>query len=199
MGSLIRELARYVDQGGFVMWPLIVFTLALWYSLGNRYILLSPRRRMSVRSIALAVRLHQDRGPGGLVGEIAARMQMIRAANRGNIRSLLQLAAAPYEERIGAYRALVRTIVLIAPLAGLLGTVSGMIEMFDSLTDMTFFSQEGGVANGISEALVTTQLGLVIAIPGLIAGRLLDRRERAIRADIAQLVEMFSEEGEAEP
>lgn len=87
-----------------------------------------------------------------------------------------------------------RTIVIVAPLLGLLGTVNGMIEMFQSLGTQTFYSQSGGVAQGISQALFTTQFGLVIAIPGLIVGGLIDRRERQIREDIYQLKELLISE-----
>lgn len=71
---------------------------------------------------------------------------------------------------------LIRSVTAIAPLVGLLGTVTGMIETFDSLTSMSMFKSSGGIAGGISAALVSTQMGLAVAIPGLIAGRLLDRR-----------------------
>ncbi|MCB9694166.1 MAG: MotA/TolQ/ExbB proton channel family protein [Alphaproteobacteria bacterium] len=71
---------------------------------------------------------------------------------------------------------LVRSITAVAPLVGLLGTVSGMIETFDSLATMSMFRGSGGIAGGISAALVSTQMGLAVAIPGLVFGRLLDRR-----------------------
>jgi biopolymer transport protein ExbB/TolQ len=76
---------------------------------------------------------------------------------------------------------LIRTLATVAPLLGLLGTVGGMIETFDALATMTLFRSSGGVAGGISEALVSTQVGLVVALPGLIAGRLLDRRADRLR------------------
>lgn len=71
---------------------------------------------------------------------------------------------APYSRDLRIMRVCVGT----APLLGLLGTVSGMLTMFHALAVGT-----GGektlamVANGISEALVTTETGLIIALPGL--------------------------------
>ena len=67
--------------------------------------------------------------------------------------------------------------VISAPLLGLLGTVSGMIEMFSSLGSMTLTSQSKSLSGGISQALITTEMGLVIAIPGLIFHRLLLSKE----------------------
>ena len=194
MSSLIQEVEAFINQGGVVMWPLIALTFVLWYALGYRYLLLSQNRSVNIRSVILAFRREPDRPHKGYIDEIVARIHAIRADYHGNIRNILAFEIAPYEEKIGTFSTLIRTIVVIAPLAGLLGTVSGMIEMFDSLGDQTFYSQSGGVANGISQALITTQLGLAIAIPGLLAGRLLDRKAHRIRTDIAQLVENFSEE-----
>ena len=199
MSSLIQEVREFINQGGFVMWPLIALTFVLWYALGYRYLLLAQNRSANIRSVILAFRREPDRPRKGYIDEIVTRIRAIRAAYHGNIRNILALEIAPYEERLGTFSTLIRTIVVIAPLAGLLGTVSGMIEMFDSLGDQTFYSQSGGVANGISQALITTQLGLAIAIPGLLAGRLLDRKANRIRADIAQLVETFSEESQVLP
>ena len=100
----------------------------------------------------------------------------------------------PLNHRLNTYRILVRNIVILAPLAGLLGTVAGMIETFDALGDQALFASSGGVAGGISQALLTTQMGLVVAVPGLVVGRLLDRRQRRIEGDLLQLREWVSQQ-----
>lgn len=81
-------------------------------------------------------------------------------------------------------RVFLLVLVSSAPLVGLLGTVMGMIETFDSLAEMTLFSQDDSIAGGISQALLTTQMGLIIAIPGLILGRFLNRYEDKLVAQI---------------
>lgn len=65
----------------------------------------------------------------------------------------------------------------VAPLLGLLGTVEGMIETFNALahTGVTDTSQ---LTSGISNALVTTQAGLLVAISGVFAGGVLYRKEK---------------------
>ncbi len=80
--------------------------------------------------------------------------------------------------------------MVLAPLAGLLGTVTGMIETFRSLADMALFTQGGGIAGGIAEALLTTQMGLAVSVPGLVVGRALDRRESALQADLDLITEL---------
>jgi len=67
------------------------------------------------------------------------------------------------------------TIGSIAPLLGLLGTVSGMIHTFNSITDQGVGNPQV-LAGGISEALVSTAAGLVVAIPSVVAYRYLRTR-----------------------
>ena len=95
---------------------------------------------------------------------------------------------------IKRYSKVVSTLVGVAPLLGLLGTVIGMITTFESLGDMTLFSQSGGIAGGISTALFTTQMGLIVAVPGVIARSILDRRQRQIHLDLAQIKDLLCSE-----
>ncbi|HMW50322.1 MAG TPA: MotA/TolQ/ExbB proton channel family protein, partial [Cellvibrionaceae bacterium] len=63
----------------------------------------------------------------------------------------------------------------VAPLLGLLGTVSGMINTFKMMT--IFGSGDvNTVSGGISEALITTELGLIVAVPALVIGAVLTRQ-----------------------
>ncbi|MDO3388609.1 MotA/TolQ/ExbB proton channel family protein [Gilvimarinus sp. SDUM040013] len=66
----------------------------------------------------------------------------------------------------------------VSPLLGLLGTVSGMIETFKMLS-IFGNSDPVAISGGISEALVTTELGLIVAIPALVTGALLSRRVKS--------------------
>lgn len=66
----------------------------------------------------------------------------------------------------------------VAPLLGLLGTVSGMIETFKMMTLFGSGNPEV-VSGGIAQALITTELGLVVAIPALVLNALLSRKAKA--------------------
>jgi len=76
----------------------------------------------------------------------------------------------------------------VAPLLGLLGTVTGMLATFEALA-----SGSGGdktmelVAKGISEALITTETGLVVALPGVFYQHLLARKYDQYKAFLAHL------------
>lgn len=94
--------------------------------------------------------------------ETRKKFQQVRKADSSylsrRLRFLLVLAAA-------------------APLIGLLGTVSGMLRTFDGLSMQDGYKMDL-VASGISEALVTTQAGLLVAIPALAFSHLLNRKRK---------------------
>ena len=73
---------------------------------------------------------------------------------------------------------MIRAFVVVAPLLGLLGTVTGIIETFDSILNGGYVVEMG---EGIRKALLTTQYGLAIAAPGLLAERLLLVRQERLR------------------
>ncbi|MFW5728377.1 MAG: MotA/TolQ/ExbB proton channel family protein [Spirochaetota bacterium] len=185
------EILGYISSGGFVMWPLLLAAFLLWYGIGHRAFSVRRGSRLEVRELIDYYRANPHGGTQGFVdGAVQAGLAVRRSQER-DIRRHLDDELFPLEEGVARYRVLVKTIVVIAPLLGLLGTVNGMIEMFESLGNQTFFSQSGGVANGISRALFTTQFGLVVAIPGMIVGGLIDRKERRIRDDIEQVKDLL--------
>ncbi len=68
---------------------------------------------------------------------------------------------------------IIRACIAIAPMLGLLGTVSGIIETFQSILYGGYIIE---MSSGICKALLTTQYGLAIAVPALICERLITRR-----------------------
>jgi len=81
----------------------------------------------------------------------------------------------------------VSTLVAAAPLMGLLGTVLGMLQTFFGISTSGGAETAGVVAAGISEALVTTQTGLTIALPGLFIVMIIQRQRHGLEAKIARL------------
>jgi biopolymer transport protein ExbB len=80
----------------------------------------------------------------------------------------------------------------VAPLLGLLGTVSGMIETFRMMTLFGSGNPEV-VSGGISQALITTELGLVVAIPALVVHSLLSRRARSYYLSLENFAVLLSQ------
>jgi biopolymer transport protein ExbB len=194
--ELLKEFVKYMSSGGFVMWPLFFANLFLWYGLGYRFLILGSRKRK--KSVRTLIDAHEKKGEkkkikGLLDMAIHDGLQVYHnTEDKKYLRRYLDDAFYTYRQESARYSILVKTIVVIAPLTGLLGTVVGMIETFDSLTTMSLFTQGGGIAGGISQALFTTQLGLVVSIPGLIVGRILDKRERLFNFELDQIKDVLS-------
>lgn len=191
VGSAWEAVGAYMQQGGFVMWPLLGCTLVLWFALGYRWMLLNRGTDKSVRVLINNALRGKPRQPKGIVDAAVARGILLQAEQRPYLRERLDDAFSDYQGDIKRYRITISTAVAIAPLLGLLGTVTGMIETFDSLGDMTLFSQSGGIAGGIAVALFTTQMGLIVAVPGVILKSILDRREKQIQHDLAQVKDIL--------
>ncbi len=185
--TLTDELFYYMDSGGFIMWPLVIGSFALWYALGYRFIILKRGSTRGLRKLVSDYRNRSTRKPKGVIDSAVVMGLEISRRCTGNIAPFLDDEFSSLLSYVSRFRILARVIVLLAPLAGLLGTVSGMIEMFDSLGSQTFYSQSGGVARGIGQALFTTQLGLAIAVPGMIVSRILERRQGRIEEELSQL------------
>ena len=185
--GLYDTFAGYVEAGGFVMLPLVVGALALWYAIGYRFMVLQRGSRHHVRTLVRNYRDGLSDIPRGVIAQAARLGVGASATYPGHTTEVLNSAFFPYYQDLKKGRTVIMGIVMVAPLIGLLGTVAGMIETFDSLGDMTLFSQSGGIAGGISQALFSTQMGLCVAIPGVVVGRLLDRRQHRFEEELDQI------------
>ncbi|MCF7818865.1 MAG: MotA/TolQ/ExbB proton channel family protein [Kiritimatiellales bacterium] len=97
---------------------------------------------------------------------------------------LNQTEIAPFDRDLKV----MQTCVSIAPLLGLLGTVTGMLATFAALaTGSGGDKTMGMVASGISEALITTETGLLIALPGIVFQYKLAREHEQYKAFLAHL------------
>jgi len=84
---------------------------------------------------------------------------------------------------LNRFGALIMVIAAVAPLLGLLGTVTGMISTFDIITEFGTGDPKL-LSSGISIALVTTEVGLAVAIPALIFGNLLSGWAESIKDEM---------------
>ena len=191
--EMIGELIKYFESGGLVVPPLILATLLLWYALGYRYaVMLKAGHKNSVRRIVETYEKGKWTEATNIIERAVVEAFQLRDQGVKPIRRYLDGAYADLERELTRYQVLVKTIVSITPLLGLLGTVGGMIETFDSLRDMELFSQTGGIAGGISQALITTQFGLAVAIPGLLVNGYLNRKKLKIEMELAQIKDLMS-------
>ncbi|MBN2715905.1 MAG: MotA/TolQ/ExbB proton channel family protein [Deltaproteobacteria bacterium] len=188
----MEQLSDYLRSGGFVMIPLVLLAAILWFGLGFRAYTLRRGTTKTVRRMIERQKNKQQQRIQGIIPKAVSMALMELKPGVPDIRHRLTARLAMFDVEMERYSVLTKAVVAIAPLLGLLGTVSGMIETFDSLGDMSLFAQSGGIAGGISLALFTTQMGLAVAIPGLLIGRVLDQRQATLQMEIQKIKDIVA-------
>jgi len=158
-----------IKIGGFIMYPLVILSLWMWFLITKKFKDIHAYTRGELRT--------QDAIPLIGTGDFsAAPWQHVivdaylskrsdnELVNR-NILNSLEFAQVDYVTR---YVGTISLLATIAPLLGLLGTVGGMIKTFEVIAEFGTGNARA-LASGISEALITTQTGLVVAVPGMLA------------------------------
>ncbi|HAH80206.1 MAG TPA: biopolymer transporter ExbB [Gammaproteobacteria bacterium] len=105
---------------------------------------------------------------------LGAVLGALAQTDADQIERVREAALASVAHDLETYLTALGIIALISPLLGILGTVVGMIDVFTSVVSAS--GETAALAGGISTALITTAAGLSIAIPTLIAHRLLLRK-----------------------
>jgi biopolymer transport protein ExbB len=164
----------YFERGGPVMWPLLALsvlavTVAIWRWMALRQatrnlvpFMTSLRERVNAGDINGAIELC-DRSGGPVAAIVRAGLQRL-GRPKDEIELSLQDASAHELAELEKGLPILATIAMVAPLLGFLGTVTGMINSFEALASVGL-NNPAAVASGISEALITTAAGLMIAIP----------------------------------
>jgi biopolymer transport protein ExbB len=111
-------------------------------------------------------------GGRGAVGRVTRKVVENHGRPREELEDVVGEAILAEQPRIDRFSTAILVIAAVAPLMGLLGTVTGMIATFDIITEFGT-GDPRRLSGGISEALITTQLGLIVAIPSLLVGNVL--------------------------
>jgi len=191
---MVDIILDYLDQGGWVMVPLVGVSVVMWALILERWHDLRQLVRGDLELPAILAAVRANEPPPAATGLRAQLVSAFLAERSGRARldrEILAQCARRLDERLEQRHEAIAVLAAVAPLLGLLGTVLGMIETFQVIS---FFGTGNAraLAGGISVALVTTQTGLLVAIPGLVfGGRLRDRAEllRLRLAETAQLLD----------
>ena len=153
---VLPEIREFFEAGGPVLWGILMVTIIMWTLIIERFWFfqyLLPQKRLEIIDEWGSVNNKGD------WFSMRMRDQMISEVSTETKRFLLTI----------------ETMMQILPLLGLLGTVVGMIKVFDV---MTFFGTGNArlMASGVSQATIPTMAGLVAAISGLYIANLLKRK-----------------------
>ncbi len=122
----------------------------------------------------------------GTGGDLLRKGVSHAGAKRGTLEEILYEKILAVRPRLERFLPFIALTAAAAPLLGLLGTVTGMIKTFNLIT-IFGTGDAKSLSSGISEALVTTELGLVVAIPALIMHGLISRMARQKIGDLEQI------------
>lgn len=152
------HLQDFLDSGGWVLWGILLATVLLW--------------TLMLERLWFLARVF----PGEAAGYQQAWL------GRGERRSLAaqhirSAWLSQAQQRLNQYLPMVRVLIALCPLLGLLGTVSGMIQVFDVMA-LSGNGNPRAMAAGVSRATVPTMAGMVIAISGLFCLARLDQQSR---------------------
>ena len=188
-----EEFQAFFKKGGIVMYPLmLVAILALLLCL-ERFLVLSYRGHLSRRfnrklDALVKDARYEDAASLCLKKETSLSMVLFAVLNRAretreDAERSLQEALLREQPKLERRMGLLAAMGTIAPLLGLLGTVTGIITLFTVITEVGT-NDARVLAGGISEALVTTETGLVIAIPVMVLHGLLSEKIEKVTSEM---------------
>jgi len=201
-GAALRQLTQHTDfieqvrQGGPIIWPIFLIALAALVIVVIKIVYLN-RMHGNTDRIMGEVNELAARGDWAACDQIIAGHQgkkwpvvrVIRAGlearndSRETLESVLQEAILVELPQVQKGIAMLAVLGAVAPLLGLLGTVTGMIDTFRVIT-LFGTSDPKLMSGGISEALVTTELGLAVAIPIMLVHTFLSRKSDHLIGDM---------------
>jgi len=186
-------MLEFFAKGGVVMYPILlcsilalaIFLERLWSLARQRVV---PASLFSEIERLVAVDRRQEaiglcRASDSALGRIMLAGLFELPNGRGRMREGMRDAADRESGQLERFVEALGTIASVSTLLGLLGTISGMIEIFAVISTAQAVNPPA-LASGISEALVTTFAGLSVAIPSLVAYKFLQAR---IDGDLREL------------
>lgn len=156
MTHLVDIFLHYMQTGGGTMYPLLLCCLWMWTLIFFYLPCWQPE-------------LHDE------ISELIQAFEDKKCPSKRHNRQLYDYLLRDCEKRMQRGIPTIKVFATIAPFLGLFGTVAGMIKTFQSVA-MFGLANPKALAGGISEAMVTTQFGLLIAVPGIFAVYFLQRK-----------------------
>ena len=212
----LLEPAGLVERGGPLVWVLLGIGFIGTVAVVERMFFFH-RARINVSDLlvglahhirrrSFAEALHQAARAPGPVGRVAHAALLRYYLSRGELRDVTQEAAQLEVPRIEKNIRVILGCALLAPLVGMLGTLLGMLEAFQQVSEQGGFTGPAELSGGVFTALLTSVIGLTVATPLYLfylyflgrAVRLIHRIERA-GIEMVHLIADAREEEEYAP
>lgn len=187
--NLTESLPEHIKKGGLVMWPILIIAAAAFLISIFKVFEIASVKKGKIKDLEVILEhLNSDRADDALAyargikgpvgGMLVAALEHIDS-DEDLIEEILYERMLSTQPKLERFLPFIAVTAATAPLLGLLGTVTGMINTFKLIT-IFGTGDATQLSSGISEALITTEFGLVIAIPTLIAHALLSRMSKGV-------------------
>ena len=216
MNLALLEPSGLIEQGGPLVWMLLGLGFIGSVCMVER-LFFFHRARINVSDLlvglahhvrrkAFAEALHEAARAPGPVARVAHAALLRYYLSRADLRDVVQEAGQLEVPRIEKNIRAILGVALLAPLVGMLGTLLGMLETFQKVSEQGGFTGPAEITSGVFMALITSVLGLTIAVPMYLfylyllgrAKRLVHRIERA-GIEIVHMIADTREEEEFAP
>lgn len=176
--DILGTTLEHLQTGGRVMIPLIAVSLVMFMLIVKKYLDLQAFSKKD-KSIVEIVKIYNKPGFAAAQWQhnIIEGFLSKRTFNEDLDRNIIESLRLRQEEFLSKDTKTIAILAGVAPLLGLLGTVGGMISTFAVISQFGTGNAKA-LASGISEALITTQTGLIVAVPGLFLANYLSRRSK---------------------
>ena len=171
----LLEPSGLIEQGGPLVWVLLAIAFVGSVCVVERMFFFH-RSRINVgdllvglshhiRRRAFAEALHESARAPGPVGRVAHAALLRYYLSRADLRDIVQEAGQLEVPRIEKNIRAILAMSLLAPLVGMLGTLLGMLDTFQKVSEQGGFTGPAELSTGVFTALVTSVIGLTIAVP----------------------------------
>ncbi len=191
-----ESLFEHIEKGGIWVYPILSFAaLSLVVAAFKAFVIFSiPKPREGILADILsslasgdsekaAALAKQAPGPGGKVLQQGVKYSKHDA---GLVDEILYESIVETQPKVMRLLPFISVTAAVAPLLGLLGTVTGMINTFNRIK-IFGTGDAKSLSGGISEALITTEFGLIVAIPSLLLYALLSRKAKSFLARMEKM------------
>lgn len=168
--NVYNGIQEFLGTGGSVLFVIMIATFAMWTFIVERYAYYFFNHKQTKKRLKSEWNAREDRH--------SWRAHAIRD-------EMISQVKVKTDTNVG----IIKTLVAIAPLLGLLGTVTGMIEVFDVMA-LSGSSNARLMAGGVFKATIPTMAGMVAALSGLYFSTALDRRSKRETATFADELEI---------
>lgn len=190
-----NSVVEFMEKGGIFMYPILlcsivglsIFLQKMWMLRAKRVIpeefLNDLYRLISMRKIGEATVL--SRANGSSIARIASAALINSDKSKEELKEEIEEAGRKEALELGRYIEGLGAISNVSTLLGLLGTISGMIKIFQVISEQPIVNPPS-LAGGISEALYTTAFGLLVAIPAYIAYKYTSGKADALTSEMEE-------------